>query len=125
MNLKSQKVEEIELDFRDSFDSDTEGKVILRLQYVHNPVGMINDILKSLQRSEDLILDLLSKIPSLPSKRDLRISTFQKTSTVRKDTFYNGGRFYSNTVTVEENKTSTTTTIDNLNDSFSDSKGMF
>mmetsp|Transcript_14897 Transcript_14897/g.13097 ORF Transcript_14897/g.13097 Transcript_14897/m.13097 type:complete len:190 (-) Transcript_14897:52-621(-) len=94
MNMKSQKIEEIELDFRDSFDSECEGKVLLKIQYVHDPVQLITDILASLERSEKLILRLLNELDNVKIKPDLRISTFNKEKCY-KDTFYQGGQFYS------------------------------
>ncbi|CAI2367839.1 unnamed protein product [Moneuplotes crassus] len=123
MNLRSQKVEEIELDFRESFDSETEGKVFLRVQYIYDQISLINDVLASLKRSEELILTLLDKLQNITISQDLRISTFQKTSVTLKDTFYNGGRFFSGQQ--EENKNSSIVTEQTSSDNTSDSKGFF
>ena len=79
---------EIELDFRESIVSDTEGKVQLRIQYIHDPVKLITDTLVSLARSEELILQLLKEIDLIYQKPDLQ------TSITRKDTFYDGGQYY-------------------------------
>ena len=45
-NFKDQKVKEISLDFRDSFQSQSEGRVKFRFQYIHDEEALYRNILK-------------------------------------------------------------------------------
>lgn len=56
LHFKDQKIHDVTLDFRESFQSPTEGRVELRVQHINNEKALFSEIIKKLTRREQLIL---------------------------------------------------------------------
>jgi hypothetical protein len=55
VHLSGQELKEMVLDFRDSYDSKSEGKVKLRLQYVHDQRQLFSDLVQAYEEHKALI----------------------------------------------------------------------
>lgn len=55
VHLSGQELKEMVLDFRNSYDSKSEGKVKLRLQYVHDERQLFSDLVKAYEEHKALI----------------------------------------------------------------------
>jgi hypothetical protein len=55
VHLSGQEVKEIVLDFKDDYDSKSEGKIKLRLQYVLDEQSLFSDLIKAFEEHKALI----------------------------------------------------------------------
>jgi hypothetical protein len=55
-----QKVHEIPLEFKKSYDSSSQGIVLIRAQFVNNQEGLYRESLSQLQKKESLIVESLN-----------------------------------------------------------------
>jgi hypothetical protein len=65
LHFNNQKVNEIVLDFRESFQSASEGHVNMRIQYIFDHVPLFKKILKSLEKREKLLLRILDELEKI------------------------------------------------------------
>lgn len=97
MHFLDQKVHEITLDFRDSFQKPSEGQVLLRIQYIHDE----ELLLEKLQEREQLILKWLDILDDQKLKMLSKGFNFRDTvgflGSQRSDTVALGAGYYRST----------------------------
>jgi hypothetical protein len=92
-----QKVHEIPLEFKKSYDSSLQGVVLIRAQFINNQEELYRDILSQLQKKESLIIEALNIL----EKQSMRVFKHdespenKKFQLSREDSKVLGAGFYS------------------------------
>ena len=105
-HFRDQKIHEIPVEFKNSFDSPCKGIILLRIQYVHNEEELFTDIVISWQNKEELIKDSI-KILEYQRERLIDRSSKDKNFVFdgpsQEDSKILGAAFYSNTSDISDN----------------------
>ena len=78
LHLKNQKLKDVNLEFKDNYDSKWEGKIIMRMQYIKDELSLYSQILEdNIKRSELLIkwIDILTL--QIQAHRERRDKSFE------------------------------------------------
>ena len=97
-HFRNQKIHEIPVEFKTSFDSPWKGVVLIRIQYVHNEEQLFTEILTSCQNKEALIQDAIKILVDRSSKD----KNFVFDGPSREDSRVLGAAFYSNASGISE-----------------------
>ena len=104
-HFRNQKIHEIPVEFKTSFDSPWKGVVLIRIQYVHNEEQLFTEILTSCQNKEALIQDAIKILERQKDRlvdRSSKDKNFVFDGPSREDSRVLGAAFYSNASGISE-----------------------